>query len=96
MGANEQKEEDAISKVSFTQKTNNEVITEMSKNSPMNRIKIGRSPDDKSATLYGQSSQQERKRTKSGEDPYKSTIQLYINNSFEMNSKSNYNKKHII
>ena len=53
MGANEQKEEDAMSKVSFTQKTNNEVITEMSKNSPMNRVKIGRSPDDKSATLYG-------------------------------------------
>ena len=53
MGANEQKEEDAMLKVSFTQKTNNEVITKMSKNSPMNRVKIGRSLDDKSATLYG-------------------------------------------
>ena len=41
MGTNEQKEEDAMSKVSFTQKTNNEVITEMSKNSPMNRVRIG-------------------------------------------------------
>lgn len=72
------------------------MVTELSKNSPLNRVKIGRSPDDKSATLYGQSSQQEKRRTKSGEDPYKSTIQLYINNSFELNSKSNYNKKQII
>lgn len=68
------------------------MITELSKNSPLNRIKIGRSPNEKSATLYGQSSQQEKRRTKSGEDPYKSTIKLYINNSFDINSKSHYNK----
>ena len=42
--------------MSFTCKTNNEVITEMSKNSPLNRIKNLRSPDDKSATLYDQGS----------------------------------------